>query len=181
MNHDYSGSDMNEQHPGAATDPEEAGPVARRRVLGGIAAAGGALAATPLLSSCVVPSESEGGQADNNSGTQSDGGTGGSGTEGGTGGREPLVQGADVPAGGGVVLEEPKTVVTRGDDGTARAFSAVCTHQGCLVDSVADGTINCPCHGSKFDAATGEPVAGPAPTGLDPVAVEERDGAVYPA
>ena len=46
--------------------------------------------------------------------------------------------------------------------GTFKAFSATCTHQGCTVNEVAGGTINCPCHGSKFAVADGAPTAGPA-------------------
>lgn len=76
-----------------------------------------------------------------------------------------------VPVGGGTVLESLKVVVTQPTDGDFKAFSAVCPHQGCLVDAVADGTINCPCHGSKFDIATGEVKAGPATTGLTAKAV----------
>jgi Rieske Fe-S protein len=77
---------------------------------------------------------------------------------------------ADVPVDGGVVLEEASVVVVRDADGV-HAFSAVCTHQGCLVSSVADGAISCPCHGSVFDAATGEVTEGPATAPLAAVEV----------
>jgi Rieske Fe-S protein len=73
---------------------------------------------------------------------------------------------------GGVVLDNAKLVVTRDADGQVHGFSAVCTHQGCLVASFSGGTINCPCHGSKFDAGTGAPVAGPANRPLAPIALE---------
>ncbi|MDT3439832.1 MULTISPECIES: Rieske (2Fe-2S) protein [unclassified Pseudofrankia] len=86
-----------------------------------------------------------------------------------------------VPAGGGLILQDSKIVITRGTGTDVHAFSAVCTHQGCVVAKVADGTINCPCHGSKFDASTGAPVAGPAPSPLAPVAVTVRDNAVFKA
>ncbi|WP_448071427.1 Rieske (2Fe-2S) protein [Georgenia yuyongxinii] len=87
-----------------------------------------------------------------------------------------LVAVEEVPVGGGVVLAGPRVVVTR--DGDIRAFSAVCTHQGCTVASVADGVITCPCHGSRFDAATGAVVRGPATRPLPAVPVEIRGGDV---
>jgi len=84
-----------------------------------------------------------------------------------------------VPVGGGVVLEKEKVVVTRPAPDDVRAFSAVCTHQGCTVDAVADGTIDCPCHGSSFDAATGAVRHGPAARPLPAVAVVVRSGNVF--
>jgi Rieske Fe-S protein len=88
---------------------------------------------------------------------------------------------ADIPAGGGVVLKEQKVVLCKDARGKVSAFSAICTHQGCVVTDVADGTINCPCHGSKFDAASGERVEGPAKKPLPPVTVQQRDGAIFQA
>ncbi|MEU4394054.1 Rieske (2Fe-2S) protein [Kribbella sp. NPDC023855] len=92
-----------------------------------------------------------------------------------------LTSAKDVPAGGGVILKDQKIVVTRDDSGAPHAFSAVCTHQGCLVTAVGEGTIDCKCHGSKFDLASGEPVGGPAKKPLPPVAVVERDGGLFQA
>ena len=80
----------------------------------------------------------------------------------GSGRGTPLARVADVPRGGGVVLADQRVVLTRSSDDVVAAFSAVCTDQGCLVESVSDGAINCPCHGSRFDATTGEVLAGPA-------------------
>jgi Rieske Fe-S protein len=69
------------------------------------------------------------------------------------GGTEPaakaLAKTADVPVGSGVIVGE--VVVTQPTAGVFKGFSAKCTHKGCLVDKVADGTIDCPCHGSKFN------------------------------
>jgi Rieske Fe-S protein len=84
-----------------------------------------------------------------------------------------------VPAGGGVVVGKDAVVVTRTASGDVHAFSAVCTHQGCTVNHVGGGTIDCPCHGSRFDAQTGAVRAGPATRPLAPVAVSVRDGGIY--
>lgn len=81
--------------------------------------------------------------------------------------------------GGGLVLGRRGVVLTRDTAGKVRGFSALCTHQGCSVTSVAAGAITCPCHGSRFDAKTGAVVAGPASSGLRPVPVAVRDGTVF--
>ncbi len=69
---------------------------------------------------------------------------------------------ATIPVGGGKVFAGQKVVVTQPTSGDFKAFSAVCTHQGCIVSDVSDGTINCGCHGSRFDISTGDVKAGPA-------------------
>ncbi|WP_421741504.1 Rieske (2Fe-2S) protein [Cellulomonas sp.] len=86
----------------------------------------------------------------------------------------------DIPDGGGLVLTEEKLVLTRDGD-TVRCFSAVCTHQGCLVGGVRDGEIRCPCHGSAFDAATGAVVQGPATEPLEAEEIEVTNGEVVRA
>jgi len=68
---------------------------------------------------------------------------------------------ADLPVGGGAILADRQQVVTRPAANEVRVLSAICTHQGCLVDTVANGTISCPCHGSAF-SLTGEVTSGPA-------------------
>lgn len=70
----------------------------------------------------------------------------------------------DVPVGGGVVQDG--VVVTQPTEGEFHAFDPTCPHQGCAVSSVEGASIVCPCHGSTFDAATGEPTGGPAESGL---------------
>ena len=93
---------------------------------------------------------------------------------GSAGSTGPIAAAADVPVGGGLVVKDQKIVVTQPTKGEFKGFSAVCTHQGCLVSAVADGTINCTCHGSKFSIADGSVVAGPAkaPLGAAPIAVD---------
>lgn len=69
---------------------------------------------------------------------------------------------ADVPVGGGIVLPQHELVITQPQVGVFRAFSAVCTHQGCSVSEIRDGTINCPCHGSRYSITDGSVVRRPA-------------------
>ena len=90
-----------------------------------------------------------------------------------------LVALSAVPVGGGVIVQSARVVLTRDDSGALHAFSSTCTHQGCAVTSVRNGTIRCPCHGSRFDAKTGAVVAGPAPAPLPPVTVDVTGGVVY--
>ncbi|WP_139983108.1 Rieske (2Fe-2S) protein [Nocardioides litoris] len=77
-----------------------------------------------------------------------------------------VVSTADVPVGGGVVLADDQVVVTQPAEGEIKVFSSTCTHTGCPVSEVADGAIVCPCHGSRFDIATGEVLQGPASSAL---------------
>jgi len=87
---------------------------------------------------------------------------------------EVLGKATDVPVGGGKVFEAQKLVVTQAEPGQFKAYSAVCPHQGCLVNEVVDGTINCPCHGSKFKL-DGSVSVGPATTALPPSAVSVNE------
>ncbi|GAA2373512.1 Rieske (2Fe-2S) protein [Nonomuraea africana] len=79
---------------------------------------------------------------------------------------EELASTAEIPEGGGKVFAEQKVVVTQPSAGEFKCFTAICTHQGCPVDSVEGGTINCPCHGSKYNIADGSVANGPATKGL---------------
>ena len=81
--------------------------------------------------------------------------------------------GPDGGDGGGKVVAMGSTpvIVTNTAQGF-HAFSAVCTHLGCIVafDSTL-GQIGCPCHGGVFNASTGAVVSGPPPAPLKPVTV----------
>ncbi|MFC5952069.1 Rieske (2Fe-2S) protein [Pseudonocardia lutea] len=90
----------------------------------------------------------------------------------------PLVRTAEVPVGGGVILAAQQVVVTQPTAGLFKAFSTTCTHQGCAVTSVADGSIVCPCHGSSFSVTDGAPTEGPARKPLPEKAVTVSGGAV---
>jgi nitrite reductase/ring-hydroxylating ferredoxin subunit len=131
----------------------------RRSVL----AAAGAASAAVTLAAC-----GSGGGA----------GSGGEDTEGGGGGG-PLGKADEIPEGGGKVFKEQKVVVTRPAGSDVKAFSATCTHKGCSVGDVKGGTINCPCHGSKFDIEDGSVKAGPATKPLPPAKVTVKDGELH--
>jgi Rieske Fe-S protein len=70
----------------------------------------------------------------------------------------------------------------REDEETVHAYSAICTHQGCIVgvgENAPAKPFVCPCHASAFDRTTGEPVAGPAPSPLLRHPTSIKDGWVH--
>ncbi|UCF33554.1 MAG: ubiquinol-cytochrome c reductase iron-sulfur subunit [Phycisphaerales bacterium] len=72
-----------------------------------------------------------------------------------------------------------KAVIVVRSHGGFEAYSAICTHLGCLVQW--DGTKRqflCPCHAAAFDAQ-GRVVSGPPPAPLPPYRVKEVAGKVY--
>jgi Rieske Fe-S protein len=71
-----------------------------------------------------------------------------------------------IPVGGGKIFAAQTTVVTQPSAGEFKVFSAVCTHMGCIVNQIADGRIDCPCHGSEYSITDGAVLAGPAPKPL---------------
>jgi Rieske Fe-S protein len=75
-----------------------------------------------------------------------------------------LAETAAVPVGGGVIVGD--TVITQPTEGDFKAFSAICTHQGCAVNEITGGEIVCPCHASKFSVEDGSVTGGPAPSPL---------------
>jgi Rieske Fe-S protein len=82
----------------------------------------------------------------------------------------------DILRGQGGVLKVGKedVAVWKEEDGTLHAFSASCTHKGCLLTwNNADRTWDCPCHGSIF-SADGNIIHGPAVTSLAPRALPLR-------
>jgi nitrite reductase/ring-hydroxylating ferredoxin subunit len=161
--------------------------VTRRSVLAGSCG----LAAATALSACAgygaggpvaAPESAPNEAAGTAGGGTAGGGTAGGGTTGGGaagGGAAAAVAAvADVPVGGGIVIAAQDLVVTQPVAGTFKGFSATCTHQGCTVNEVVDGTINCPCHGSRFAVADGAPTAGPADAPLPEKAVAVQGASV---
>jgi Rieske Fe-S protein len=85
---------------------------------------------------------------------------------------------SDIPVGGGKVFADESVVVTQPTDGEFKCFSAACTHQGCLVSNVEEGSINCTCHGSRFSITDGSVEGGPAPSALPSVGINVDGGSI---
>ena len=152
----------------------------RRGALTGIGLAG--IAAT--LAACGGSS----GSSDNSGSSDSSGDSGSSaaasssassgGSSSSGGGGTALGSTSEIPVGGGKVFASEKVVVTQPSAGQFKGFSAICTHLGCTVDKVADGTIDCPCHGSQYSVKDGHVVGGPAPKPLPPKNLDVSGGKI---
>lgn len=84
---------------------------------------------------------------------------------------------SDVPVGSGVIIDD--FVLTQPSAGVFNGLSAICTHAGCTVSEVQGGTINCPCHGSKFNL-DGSVANGPASRPLDAKAISVQGDSIVP-
>jgi Rieske Fe-S protein len=134
---------------GTMTERHEATMTASRR---GVLLGAGALGAGAALTACGGKSEAPAAPTSQAESAAP--------SAGASAGQEVKV--ADVPVGGGLVLKDAKVVVTQPQAGQFHAFSAVCTHKGCTVATVANGEIDCPCHGSRFNVTDGAVIKGPA-------------------
>jgi Rieske Fe-S protein len=86
---------------------------------------------------------------------------------------------SQIPDGGGKIIDGINIVITQPQPGSFKAFTAICTHQGCIVSSVSNGTIDCPCHGSKFSIKDGSVVNGPAPSPLAAIAIKVEGTSIF--
>ncbi|MEU6825901.1 Rieske (2Fe-2S) protein [Streptomyces atriruber] len=99
-------------------------------------------------------------------------------SKGGGGDGRVLAGTSDIPVGGGKIFKDAEVVVTQPTKGQFKAFSSICTHKGCPVTGVEGGTINCPCHGSKFDITDGSVRGGPAPKPLPTARIVVAGGSI---
>ncbi|MFV2086777.1 Rieske (2Fe-2S) protein [Micromonospora sp. LOL_021] len=139
----------------------DAGPTSRRALLIGA----GGVGATVALAACGTSTDDSLGDGANapidagqSAGTDDSGDTG-------TGG-DGLTT-SQVPVGSGIILAAQGVVVTQPAEGEFKAFSNVCTHQGCPVANLDGGTINCTCHFSSFSISDGSVLSGPASAPLE--------------
>ncbi|MET0853516.1 MAG: Rieske (2Fe-2S) protein [Microterricola sp.] len=148
----------------------EANDISRRTLvrLGGA----GVAAATLALAGC-APADGGSGDAGTDSGADS-----GTPQEPGSSSTAPPPSGTEiaklsaVPVGDsiGVVVGGASLLIAQPTAGDVVAFSAICSHQQCIV-APAQTEFHCPCHGSRYDAATGDVLEGPALKPLTPVPV----------
>lgn len=144
------------------------GGVSRRAAVRGLAVAG---VGVPLLAAC---SGDEPGATTDAGATDSPGsGESAGGGEVGT----TLAATGDIPVGGGAVFGGQQVVVTQPTEGDFVAFSAICTHQGCVVSGVTE-TIDCRCHGSRFSITDGSVTTGPATEPLAEVPITVEAGSI---
>jgi Rieske Fe-S protein len=137
----------------------------RRGVLAGVGLVGLASAIT----ACGAGSSSSAAAGNAATAPAAAGSTTASGAAGGassSAGTKALAATSEIPVGSGTIFPGPQVVVTQPTAGEFKAFSAVCTHMGCIVNQISNGTIDCPCHGSQYSITTGDVVAGPAPRPL---------------
>ena len=133
--------------------------------------AGAGITCAAMLAGCAM-SDANGGPTPATDGTATS--AGGSAPAAGA-----LAATSQVPDGGGKIIDGKNIVITQPHSGLFKAFSAICTHEGCIVSSVSNGTINCPCHGSKFSIKDGSVVNGPATTPLGAIAIKVEGTSIF--
>lgn len=144
----------------------------RRHVLSGTTAV---VVGLPVLAACGSDSDSDGDAASDPSSstdpTDSADSPSSGASESGGGAAAAIAATADIPVGGCAVFPDQKCVITQPTEGDFKAFSSVCTHQGCTVSAGTDGVIPCTCHGSEFSLDDGSVLQGPATSSLAEVAI----------
>lgn len=89
---------------------------------------------------------------------------------------------ADFPIGTGKVVpvSNKPVIIVNTSAGGVKAFSAICTHLGCVVDWKKEkNLIVSPCHDGRFNPVTGAVVGGPPPRPLPAYELTIKDGKVY--
>ena len=134
--------------------------------------AGAGVTCAAMLAGCATQDANNGGSTPASSGTATSAG-------GSASAAAALAATSQVPDGGGKIIDGVNIVITQPQSGSYKAFTAICTHEGCIVNSVSNGTINCPCHGSKFSITDGSVVHGPATRPLAPIAINVEGTSIF--
>jgi nitrite reductase/ring-hydroxylating ferredoxin subunit len=85
---------------------------------------------------------------------------------------------SEVAKGGAKLYRDQNVVVSRAENGSLKAYSTLCTHAQCPINKLEGTKLICPCHGSEFDATTGEVLHAPATVPLTELSVEEKNGKI---
>jgi nitrite reductase/ring-hydroxylating ferredoxin subunit len=145
-----------------------------RRLLPGRRAllAGAGVTCAAMLAGCTTRDANDGGFTPAASGTATS-------ADGSAPAPNALAATSQIPDGGGKIIAGERIVITQPRSRSFKAFSSICTHEGCFVNSVSNGTINCPCHGSKFSIKDGSVVRGPATRPLAPIAIKVEGTSIF--
>ncbi|HOI24683.1 MAG TPA: Rieske (2Fe-2S) protein [Caldisericia bacterium] len=89
----------------------------------------------------------------------------------------------DLPFSGPKKVRENIFGLLFNDEGTIKAYSAVCPHLNCAVkyddSKQEDQQFWCNCHDGAFDPSSGEVTLGPPPKPLSTFVIEVRDDDIY--
>jgi Rieske Fe-S protein len=132
----------------------------------GLVGLAGAITACGAGASSSTPAAGNAATTAGGAGTAAPAGSAAAGGGGSAAAASALAATSKIPVGSGMIFPGPQVVVTQPTAGDFKAFSAVCTHMGCIVNQISNGTIDCPCHGSQYSITTGDVVSGPAPRPL---------------
>jgi len=155
-------------------EPQTDSLATRRGVLAGV----GLVGLAGAITACGASASSSGAAAAGSTqAAAASGATAGAGAS--STGASALAATSQIPVGSGKIFTGPQVVVTQPTAGDFKAFSAVCTHLGCIVNQIGNGTIDCPCHGSQYSITTGDVVAGPAPRPLPAKQIRVSGGSIF--
>jgi Rieske Fe-S protein len=149
-------------------EPQTDSLATRRGMLAGVGLVGlaSAITACGAGASSSTPAAGSTATTAGGAGTAAPAGSPAAGGGGSAAAASALAATSKIPVGSGMIFPGPQVVVTQPTAGDFKAFSAVCTHMGCIVNQISNGTIDCPCHGSQYSITTGDVVSGPAPRPL---------------
>lgn len=99
-----------------------------------------------------------------------------------SGGRAQVGTLADFPAGQGKVapVNDKPVIIVNTQQGGLKAFSAICTHLGCITEwDERRQIILCPCHDGRFNPINGDVISGPPPSPLPEMLVAVEGENIY--
>jgi Rieske Fe-S protein len=162
-------------------EPHKDSQATRRGVLAGVGLVGlaGAITACGASGSSTAPATGTNSTPGTGATTATVPTTSSAQSASGAGAADALAKTSEIPVGGGKIFDTQSVVVTQPTAGEYKAFSAVCTHMGCIVNQISSGRIDCPCHGSEYSISDGAVLAGPAPRPLPAKQIKITGGSIF--